>query len=122
MMLMEKTRRLIRGVHLMGDKRNGSGSGGVGWAGVVVFGLFGWGAVLWLLEWWDANEATVLWWAVRVAVAVVVGALLFFVVRWRRKRRSARAARGPVGDGWSGGDRDVFAVVPAVGSGRRSRL
>ena len=106
----------------MAEKEKVSGWGGVGWAGVVVFGLFGWGAVLWLLEWWRVNEAIVLWWAVRVGVAVVVGVVLFFVVRWWWRRRSARAARGPVGEGWSVGDRDVFAVVPAAGSGRRSRL
>ena len=98
-----------------------TGSGGVGLAGLVLFGVFGWGAVLWWLEWWDANGASVLWWAVRVAVAVVVGALLFFVGRWWWRRRSVRAAGGLVGEGWSGGDRDVFAVVPA-GGGRRRRL
>ena len=106
----------------MAEKENGSGSGGVGWARVVVFGVFGWGAVLWLLEWWDANEAAVLMWAVRVGVAVLVGVVLYVILRWWWKRRAARAARGPVGDGWAVGDRDVFAVVPAAGGGRRSRL
>ena len=32
----------------MGDKKRVSGSGGIGWAGLVVFGAFGWGALLWL--------------------------------------------------------------------------
>ena len=47
----------------MGDKDRVSGSGGIGWAGVVVFGAFGWGALLWLGEWWEVNGATVLRWA-----------------------------------------------------------
>ena len=87
-----------------------------------MFGLFGWGAVLWLWEWWDANEAAVLWWAVRVAVAVAVGVLVVVVLWWWWKRRSARAAGGTVGVGWARGDRDVFSVVPSAGGGRRSRL
>ncbi|MCQ3803861.1 MAG: hypothetical protein KTV45_07110 [Acidimicrobiia bacterium] len=106
----------------MAEKENASGSGGIDWVRVVVFAVFGWGAVLWFQEWWDANEASVWWWAARVGVAAAVGALLFFVLRWRWRRGSARAARGLVGEGWSGGERDVFAVVPGAGSGRGRRL
>ena len=120
MMLEEKTRRSIKGVApLMGDKERVSGSGGIGWAGLVVFGAFGWGALLWLGEWWAVNGAMVLRWARLVGVAVLGGVLLFLVARWWWRRRSARAARRPVGEGWASGDRDVFAVVPAPGGARR---
>ena len=102
----------------MGDKKRVSGSDGIGWGGVVVFGVLGWGAWLWLLEWWAVNGVTVLRWARLVGVAVLGGVLLFLVGRWWWRRRSARAARGPVGDGWAVGDRDEFAVVAAAGGGR----
>ena len=103
----------------MGDKKMVSGSDGIGWGGVVVFGVLGWGAWLWLLEWWDVNGVTVLRRARLGGVAVLGGVLLFLVGRWWWRRRSARAARGPVGDGWAPGDRDEFAVVAAAGDGRR---
>ena len=102
----------------MGDKKV-SGSGGIGWAGVVVFGAFGWGALLWLGEWWEVNGATVLRWAQLGGVAALGGVVLFLVARWWWRRRSARAARRPVGEGWRPGDRDVFAVVPAPGAARK---
>ena len=65
------------------------------------------------------NGVSVLRWARLVGVAVLGGVLLFLVARWWWRRRSARAARRPVGEGWASGDRDVFAVVPAVGAARK---
>ena len=102
----------------MSDKKRVSGSGGIGWAGLVVFGAFGWGAFLWLQEWWAANGVTVLRRARLVGLAVLGGVLLVLAARWWWRRRSARADRKPVGDGWAVGDRDEFAVVPAPGAGR----
>ena len=102
----------------MGDKDRVSGSGGIGWAGVVVFGAFGWGAFLWLQEWWAVNGATVLRWARLVGVATLGGVLMVLAAMWWWRRRSARAARRPVGEGWAPGDRDLFAVVPAPGAAR----
>ena len=75
----------------MGDKDRVSGSGGIGWAGVVVFGAFGWGALLWLQEWWAVNGVSVLRWAQLGGVAALGGVLLFLVARWWWRRRSARA-------------------------------
>ena len=96
-----------------------SGSGGVGWAGVVVFGAFGWGAFLWLQEWWAVNGVSVLRWARLVGVATLGGVLMVLAAMWWWRRRSARAAGRPVGEGWAPGDRDVFAVVPAPGAARK---
>ena len=103
----------------MSGKDRVSGSGGIGWAGVVVFGAFGWGAFLWLQEWWAVNGVSVLRWARLVGVATLGGVLLFLAAMWWWRRRSARAARRPVGEGWAPGDRDVFAVVPAPGAARK---
>ena len=103
----------------MGEKKRVSGSDGIGWGGVVVFGVLGWGAWLWLLEWWAVNGVTVLGWARLVGWAVLGGVLLVLVGRWWWRRRSARADRKPVGDGWVPGDRDEFAVVAAPGAGRK---
>ena len=103
----------------MSDKKRVSGSDGIGWGGVVVFGVLGWGAWLWLLEWWDVNGVSVLRWARLGGVAVLGGVLLVLAARWWWRRRSAQAARKPVGDGWVRGDRDSFAVVAAAGDGRR---
>ena len=47
-------------------------------------------------------------------VALVLGVAVLAVVWWWR-RRSARASRKPVGDGWGPGTRDVFAAVLADG-------
>ena len=102
----------------MGDKKRVSDSDGIGWGGVVVFGALGWGAWLWLLEWWALHGVTVLRRARLVGMAVLGGVLLVLVGRWWWRRRSARADRGPVGDGWASGDRDEFAVVAAAGAGR----
>ena len=55
----------------MGDKKRVSGSDGIGWGGVVVFGVLGWGAWLWLLEWWAVHGVTVLRRARLVGVAVL---------------------------------------------------
>ena len=103
----------------MGDKDRVSGSGGIGWAGVVVFGAFGWGALLWLGEWWAVHGATVLGWARLGGVAVLGGVLMVLAAMWWWRRRSARVAGRPVGEGWAPGDRDVFAVVPAPGAARK---
>ena len=103
----------------MGDKDRVSGSGGVGWAGVVVFGAFGWGALLWLGEWWAVHGATVLGWARLGGVATLGGVLMVLAAMWWWRRRSARVAGRPVGEGWAPGDRDVFAVVPAPGAARK---
>ena len=103
----------------MSDKKRVSDSDGIGWGGVLVFGALGWGAWLWLLEWWAVNGETVLRRARLVGMAVLGGVLLVLVARWWWRRRSARAARGPVGDGWASGDRDEFAVVAAAGAGRK---
>ena len=103
----------------MGDKKRVSDSDGIGWGGVLVFGALGWGAWLWLLEWWAVNGVTVLRRARLVGLAVLGGVLMVLVARWWWRRRSARADRGPVGDGWASGDRDEFAVVAAAGAGRK---
>ena len=79
----------------------------------------GWGALLWLGEWWAVNGATVLRWARLVGVAVLGGVVLFLAAVWWWRRRSARGCSEAGGEGWALGDRDVFAVVPAVGGGRR---
>ena len=42
----------------MGDAKKGAD--GVGWVGVVVFGVMGWGGWIWLGEWWAVNGVVVL--------------------------------------------------------------
>ena len=100
------------------SRKGESGSDG-GWALWVVLGVMGWGAWIWLQEWWEVNGVTVLVWVRLVGLVASGGFLLFVLVRWRWRCRSARAGRLPVGDGWEPGDRDVFAVVPAAGGVRR---